>query len=81
MEKQEKMERVIVTRPMMGICHMQVCAVKTATSREILDVCNTQNPSGTRHGWCKVLRRQNKHQQGPIQCETYSDRKHFMIEC
>lgn len=41
------MNKVVVTRPFMGICGMQVCAHKDATDEEILAVCNGENPSGT----------------------------------
>jgi hypothetical protein len=75
------MERVEVTRPIIGFCNMQVCAVKDATDEEILKVCNSQNPSGTDLGWAKVIRKQNELKQGPVQCESHSDRLHFIIEC
>ncbi len=50
------MDRVIVTRPIMGLCAMQVCAVADATDEEILLICNRQNPSGTTAGWSRVVR-------------------------
>jgi hypothetical protein len=49
-------ERVVVTRAFLGICHMQVCAVADATDEEILTTCNSQNPSGTSGGWSRVIR-------------------------
>jgi hypothetical protein len=39
MEKKEKeeenMAKVIVTRPMLGLCHMQVCAIKDVTDETL----------------------------------------------
>jgi len=76
------MERVVVTRCMVGICHMQVCAVADATDEEILHVCNTQNPSGTSHGWGTVIRDNPEYpQQNPGPCEEYPERIHFLISC
>lgn len=69
------MDRVIVTRAMVGIAHMQVCAVEDATDEEILRVCNRENPSGTSLGWCEVYR------QNPVVCLTYPERRHFLVGC
>jgi 3-deoxy-D-arabino-heptulosonate 7-phosphate (DAHP) synthase class II len=81
------MERVIITRPMVGICGMQVCAIPDADDDEILKVCNTQNPSGTEGGWSVVVREvkeghmfQTKENLPGI-CDRYNDRKHFVILC
>jgi hypothetical protein len=52
-------ERIIITIPFHGICHMQVCAEKDVTDEEILKICNEQNPSGTINGWSTVLSRKN----------------------
>lgn len=70
------MERVVVTRGMVGICHMQVCAVADATDEEILEVCNRKNPSGTLDGWCVVNRNGSS-----IDCEKYGGRKHLLVTC
>jgi hypothetical protein len=81
------MNRVKVTKCMVGICGMQVCAVKDATDEEILAVCNRENPSGTSNGWSEVVREidescayRTKNMQ-PGQCETYEDRMHFIVIC
>ena len=50
-------KRIIVSNPLVGICHMQVCAVMDATDEEILGVCNRENPSGTTGGWSTVIRK------------------------
>lgn len=73
---EDAMERVIVTRGMVGICHMQVCTVVNATDEEILAVANRENPSGTSLGWCKVLR-----DDAPVACDAYPRRRHFLVEC
>lgn len=45
------MKRVVITKAMIGICAMQVYAVKNATDEEILKVCNQENTAGTTKGW------------------------------
>lgn len=65
------MKHVEITRIMMGFCHMQVCAEKDATDEKILEVCNTENPSGTRNGWGVVVRKGRKNQM-PTACEEHS---------
>jgi len=77
------MDRVVITKPDFGIFFMQVCAVKEATDKEILEVCNTQNPSGTQNGWMKVIRNETGDMKNlnPVQCDDYKDRMHFIIEC
>ena len=80
------MNRVEITRAMIGLTAMQVCAEQDATDKEILETCNAQNPSGTRGGWSQVIRRTNKKtgmkkRHLPIQCKEYKDRKHFLVIC
>lgn len=72
------MNRVIVTKFMVGICHMQVCAVQDATDEEILAVANAENPSGTTLGWGAVVR---EGEGAPVQCKDYGNRKHFLCAC
>ena len=76
------MSRVIVTRSIIGICHMQVCAEADTTDEEILKVCNKENPSGTSLGWCRVIRDdKEKPNCNPVQCADDKERMHFMIAC
>ena len=78
------MERVVVTRPIVGIYAMQVCAEKDATDEEILSVCNGENPAGTIHGWTRVFREVDEYHGEnllPVQCESYDDRLHFIVFC
>jgi len=75
------MERVTVTNPVIGICHMQVCAVADATDKEILEVANRENPSGTRAGWAEVIRASGEFAQGPVDCEKVSGRVHYLLSC
>lgn len=81
----DKLMRVIVTRPMVGIAHMQVCAVSDATDYEILEACNDRNPSGTTHGWSSVVRSNEEDptwgKLGPVQCEGDPARSHFIVSC
>jgi len=77
------MDRVVVTRAICGVAHMQVCAAKDATDEEILAVCNRENPSGTTGGWFHV-RKENHEFWGrvaPVQCADDSNRMHFMVAC
>lgn len=74
-------KRVIVTRQMHGICAMQVCCVKDATDKEILGVCNTENPSGTTHGWVQVVRNNEGGYANPVVCEADKNRLHILIYC
>ena len=80
--------RVIVTRHMIGVCHMQVCVVPDATDEEILTVCNRENPSGTKNGWGVVIRTFDQLHDfwpvkliGPVTCSGHPGRQHFMVSC
>ena len=81
------MERVVVTRAIVGIAHMQVCAVADATDEEILAVCNVQNPSGTTAGWVSVIRENYDDEfwggkkKRPVVCADDPTRKHFIVGC
>lgn len=75
--------RVVVTRPIKGIAHMQVCAVSDATDEEILEVCNRLNPSGAEHGWSSVCHEDSAFwgKVAPIQCADDPTRTHFIVSC
>ena len=75
--------RVLVTKPIVGIAHMQVCAANDATDDEILAVCNAQNPSGTSHGWGTVCRTASEFwgPVGPVPCADDASRTHFLVAC
>ena len=84
------MEKVIVTRAIIGIYTMQVCAHKDATDDEILAVANRENPSGTQQGWAVVCRRSEDHPDHPavegktlgaVPCADYGDRLHILLTC
>jgi hypothetical protein len=75
------MERVEVTNGFLGICHMQVCAVADATDDEILEVCDSRNPSGTSNGWCHVIRESEHPNMQPVACKEHPERKHFLVAC
>jgi hypothetical protein len=81
-------ERVMVSRPMVGLFAMQVCAVDDATDEEILEVCNRDNPCGTSLGWCKVIRKEGDVPEDsagnkgiPCPCVAAHGRTHFLITC
>jgi hypothetical protein len=77
-----KETRVQITRPIMGL-YMQVCAVNDAKDKEILDVCNRLNPSGTERGWTGIVRNDKMHPQcNPKPCLSYpKTRTHYMVGC
>jgi len=75
------MERIVITRPMVGICYMQVCAVLDATDEEILAVANRENPAGTTGGWMEVLRAPTEHAAGPTTCADDPGRLHLLLAC
>lgn len=77
------MNRVLITKPMVGICHMQVCAASDATDEEILEVCNRENPSGTTNGW-GIVHRADHETWGtiaPVACADNPDRLHIIVGC
>lgn len=78
-------KRVIVTRPMIGLCHMQVCAVADATDEEILAVCDAENPAGTTFGWATVHRAPEEwlggEIPGPVECADVPGRVHLLVSC
>lgn len=80
-------ERVLVTRAIVSICYMQVCAAKDATDEEILAVCNRENPSGTQAGWSDVIRGEREpscvlpEKYLPVQCADDSERLHLLVGC
>ena len=76
------MDRVIVTNGFVNICTMQVCAVADAEDDEILAVCNSENRSGTTHGWSRVIRDDTENpQRNPVVCDAHPERRHFLVVC
>ena len=73
------MRRVEVTKPFCNLYTMQVCAVEDATEEEILEVCNTENPSGTSQGWCSVDKTDSD--SGPVACDKHKGRVHYLVYC
>ncbi len=74
------MNRIIVLKPVVGIYSMQVCAVSDATDREILSVCDAENPSGSARGWTQVDRSKGG-APGPVVCVDDPQRQHFLVDC
>jgi len=74
------MDRVVVTRYVLGFAFMQVCAVKDVTDEEILEVANAKNPSGTEMGWVRVHRESEEHR-APVTCDEHVERTHFLVSC
>lgn len=77
------MDKVVVTKCMVGICHMQVCARKDATDEEILEVCNRDNPAGTSQGWVTVCKEDSEFfgPTKPVPCADDPDRLHYLVGC
>ena len=80
------MNRIVVTRPFLNIFTMQVCAVSDATDEEILEACNSENPSGTSNGWTHVIRKPDgslgqEDNKAPVQCADDPNRTHFLVLC
>jgi hypothetical protein len=80
------MNRIVVTRPFVGILYMQVCAVNDASDEEILEVCNRENPSGTTAGWGRVIRTlkdtcEDNKGALPAICSEDKNRTHFLVVC
>jgi hypothetical protein len=75
--------RVLVTRAIVGVAHMQVCAANDATDEEILAVCNQENPSGTSRGWSSVCRADDEFwgKLAPVTCSDDPKRLHYMVSC
>lgn len=72
------MDKVIVTRFAVGICHMQACVIADASDEEILEVCNKENPSGTTNGWTSIIREGDG---SPVQCASHPERLHILAVC
>ena len=70
---------------MVGLCHMQVCAVADAPDEEILKVCNDENLCGTINGWVLVCRSTEADDlfgdRSPVVCEKEEGRIHFLVSC
>ena len=76
------MDRVIVTKPMIGICYMQVCAEANVSDKEILEVANRENPAGTTNGWTTVARDNEEDERlNAVTCDDDPSRKHFIVIC
>lgn len=76
-------DRVVISRPIVGLAHMQVCAVDDATDDEILAACNRLNRSGTTNGWTTVHRSADEFwgDVAPVACHDHVGRMHFIVGC
>jgi hypothetical protein len=81
-----ELKRVEVISDYYGLTCMQVCVVHDASDKEILGVCNRENPSGTSAGWNKVVRKLEDVSwavEGSLlgHCKDFPERIHFLIFC
>lgn len=74
------MNRVEVTRRIIGLVYMQVCTVADASDQEILEACNRCNPCGTHLGWVTV-EREDGTERSPVTCEVDHSRIHLLVSC
>jgi hypothetical protein len=72
------MDRIIITKPFLGIFNMQVCAVNDATEEEIIAFANDTNPSGTTLGWTHIS---YGSKQEPVKCADDPNRIHYILVC
>jgi len=84
----DELDRVVITQPVLSgsgplaaLTTMQVCAVADADDKEILLVCNRDNPSGTTGGWQRVIRKRTEKIDGPGPCADYPGRIHYLVQC
>lgn len=82
------MEKIVITRPMIGICHMGVCAESSCTDDEILAYANLHNPAGTSNGWSHIIREDEPSSDlwpidrlRPVPCRDYANRVHLILVC
>jgi len=76
------MERLEMLTPFHGLFSMIVCVEKDVTDQEILDFCNTVNPSGTWNGWSRVVRNDAEYpQRNPVICADDKSRLHIIVDC
>jgi hypothetical protein len=71
------MDDVIVTRPMLGLCHMEACVKKGLDDETILREVNKLNPCATTQRWCRIER--DEESLRPVQCEQEADREHLIV--
>ena len=72
------MERIIVTID--GILGLQVCCERDVTDEEIIQFLADTHPSGTRHGWNKVIR-DPEDELRPVVCQEDPNRLHLIVQC
>lgn len=76
------MNRIEMTTQFHGLFSMMVCVEADVTDNEILDFCNTVNPSGTSNGWSSVVRNDAEHpRRNPIVCSEDESRLHIIVDC
>lgn len=72
------MDKIVLLKAFFGIASMVVCADKDATDEEILEFCNSVNPSGTSNGLCEIDREGAR---APVPCNDDPNRLHIIVNC
>jgi hypothetical protein len=77
------MDKVIITRPIIGICWMQACVEDGVSDEEILSECNRLNPAGTQLGWSRIYQDDEEQEKTfrPVRCNDHSNRRHVILVC
>ncbi|MBK6616339.1 hypothetical protein [Ottowia sp.] len=80
------MDKVVITKRWLGLGGMQVCASRDATDKEILAVCNADNPAAIEAGWSTVVRSVDEPggaagRHIPVACEANPGRVLLVVLC
>lgn len=64
-----------------GLCHCSVCAPKDMAVADVVAAANVQHPTGLDHGWEHSDEAFATGQQNPCECNTDSQRLHYLMVC
>jgi hypothetical protein len=75
-------EDVVVTRGVIGICHMQVCAYGETPPERVEERANQLNPTGISSRWKIVTGEElGEENLAPAPCEQFRGRIHYLLSC
>ncbi len=64
-----------------GLCYASVCADKQMTKVMVEDYMNVLEPAGTSLSWTIAEEPFNDGSPNPNQCETDSNKQHWLLDC